>query len=298
VNVTFIASKRQQVWGWPAVLNFTVACSGAGLWLFQLAADNWLQGRILLGGTGWERWAGPFLLAAGMAPLAFEAGKPSRAWRAMTNLRHSWMSRESLAAAVFLAASVLGLTQSRSEWLWLAGLAAVAFIVSQGCIIWRCKAVPAWNTAPVVWFFVTSALLSGSAIGLLLAVWGGPAGEQVRIGGVLTLGWLLLDLGAWARYLQRQSGPALQDHISWLRGRTWLIVGIARIMPAAILLAWLVVGPAAGAWARGAAAFAASVALFGTALQKAGLLRHSGYLREISLPLTPKAAPQCTGVAR
>jgi Fe-S-cluster-containing dehydrogenase component len=83
---------------WTLVLFTTVAAT--------LAAS---MGAAGFGGPVLPAWA--FLLAGGaaMGLSAAHLGRPGRAWRALLNLRTSWLSREILLVALFLGAGTLGL---------------------------------------------------------------------------------------------------------------------------------------------------------------------------------------------
>src|SRR6266496_305340 len=72
--VELIPARRQILWGWQAVVNFTAGGVGAGLY-----------GAAVIG-AGFERtpavalasWLAPFLVLAGFAAVAGEAGRPPR----------------------------------------------------------------------------------------------------------------------------------------------------------------------------------------------------------------------------
>lgn len=83
---------------WALVLFTTVAAT--------LAA---VLGAAALGGPVLP--AGAFLVAgaAAMGLSAAHLGRPSRAWRALLNVRTSWLSREILLVSLFLGAGTLGL---------------------------------------------------------------------------------------------------------------------------------------------------------------------------------------------
>lgn len=139
----------------PSVILFTVL-SGAGFgWLAALGSG-------LLPAVGWAAlalWGGGYGLAvAGLVASTFHLGRPSRAWRAFTQWRSSWLSREawaSVATLVVLApmalSDVFGLGLARGIGWVGAGLAALT-VVCTAMIYAQLRTVPRWNhwTTPVL----------------------------------------------------------------------------------------------------------------------------------------------------
>jgi DMSO reductase anchor subunit len=125
------------------------------------------------------------LVSAGLASSAFHLGHPERAWRALSQWRTSWLSREGLAALVtFVPLAVFGIGWvflGATHGLWaLAGLLAVAgAIVSVGCtamIYASLKPIRAWHTPWTVATYYLLALASGSVLlAMLLHVFSAPA---------------------------------------------------------------------------------------------------------------------------
>ncbi|MFL5334928.1 MAG: dimethyl sulfoxide reductase anchor subunit family protein [Geminicoccaceae bacterium] len=162
---------------------------------------------LLLGGTPGSS-SGPLLaltLALGLASLGllasvFHLTRPGRAWRAFSQWRTSWLSREGLAAvAVYLAALPLGAALLR----WpvdhpvvrtlgsvMAALALLT-IICTAMIYASLKPVPQWRHPTVV----PAYLLLGLATGTLLL---GPCFQIVETSQPM-LRWAALGtlLGAW-----------------------------------------------------------------------------------------------------
>src|SRR5882672_6612264 len=118
-----------------SVILFTTA-SGAGLGLLA-----WLALFGMLDAVPAERWLGlaglglAFLLVAGgLAASTTHLGRPERAWRAFSQWRTSWLSREGVMAVVtVLPAAVLGV-----GWVLLEsvdGLFAVAAALAAVCAV-------------------------------------------------------------------------------------------------------------------------------------------------------------------
>ena len=159
----------------PSVLLFTVL---SGLGFGTLA---FLGGFAHL--SGWPAFAlwglGYGLAIAGLLASTFHLGRPERAWRAFSQWRSSWLSREGIAAVAALA--VLS-PVALSDWLglgWTRGPAflgavlALLTIATTSMIYAQLKTVPRWNhwTTPVQFFafaLAGGAMLTGQAIAPIL----------------------------------------------------------------------------------------------------------------------------------
>lgn len=169
-----------------SIIFFTVA-SGAGYGLLALAIsaailgilpDDRLLAFIVMGlGTG--------MVGAGLVSSLFHLGHPERAWRAISQWRSSWLSREGLAALLtFVPLAVFGIgwvffAETRGLWA-LAGLIAVAgAIISVGCtsmIYASLKPIRAWHNPWTVANYYLLALASGAVLlAMLLHVFSASA---------------------------------------------------------------------------------------------------------------------------
>jgi DMSO reductase anchor subunit len=162
-----------------SVLLFTtLSGTGFGLWF-------WLALRIALGdrpewfdGLGWALGliAGGVLVAAGVIASLWHLGKPLRVWRAFSQWRSSWMSREGVfAIAAFAVAGAMVLVQSVLIELpddalalrLLAGLLAplcVAAVFSTAMIYASLVPIPAWRHRLVVPGYLLFAALGGGLL--------------------------------------------------------------------------------------------------------------------------------------
>lgn len=293
MSAVFIQPQRQQVWFTPPVVNFACGGAGAGLYFWSLATP---------GGGGFVaiiRCASVALVAFGLAVLALEAGHPLRARFLLGNLRSSWMSRESLAAAVFVPAGLASAWWPRPPVVALAALAALAFVVSQGFIVYRSRAVPAWNCATIPPLFLASALASGAGAWLVIAAAMAQAHRASPALLMMIAASLVADAGGWLCYVAgRRSDGAFRSATAALRRPRSLvmIVGLGRALPLLLL---------AGAWLAGSAptslrvaALLAGAATCGAAwLQKKAIVRDCAWLRPVTLPLG-KGGPQAGGGTR
>jgi DMSO reductase anchor subunit len=186
-----------------SVIFFTTA-SGAGYGLLLLLgigaplgllpADRWLG----LAGLG----VALALISAGLLASTFHLGHPERAWRAFSQWRSSWLSREGVASvATYLPAGLFGigwvfLERTDGFWGLMGVLAAAGAFVTVWCtgkIYATLKAVPRWRNGWTVPNYQLLSLASGALLASLLAALFGAAG----------LGWLLgiaiiATAGAWA----------------------------------------------------------------------------------------------------
>ena len=156
-----------------SVIFFTVT-SGAGFGMIFLlglgfpvdASAAWVFFVGLVGGG---------LAVAGLLASTFHLGHPERAWRALSQWRSSWLSREGIAAIATLV--LFGLyvlvwmtTGSRYELLGMVAAAGAAITVFTTSMIYaQLKTVPQWNSrlTPLVYgaFALGSGWLLASALG-------------------------------------------------------------------------------------------------------------------------------------
>jgi len=167
-----------------SVIFFTTA-SGAGYGLLAL-----LGLLVPLGGLPQTPLFGFVALAlalgaisAGLLSSMFHLGHKKRAWRAFSQWRTSWLSREGVAAvATYVPAALFGIS-----WIFLgtialtAGLAAaflaVVTVVCTAMIYRSLKPVPRWHNRWVVPSYLALALMSGALWLALLLEFFGPRPE-------------------------------------------------------------------------------------------------------------------------
>jgi DMSO reductase anchor subunit len=138
--------------------------------------------------------------AGGLASSAFHLGRPERAWRAFSQWRSSWLSREGVLAVSTLLPAVIfgvgwvffGATQGLIGicGLLTAALAA-ATIYCTGMIYASLKPIHQWHNRWVVPNYLILALMSGCLVlDLLIRLW------SARYGGIALL-TLVVVLAAW-----------------------------------------------------------------------------------------------------
>lgn len=160
-----------------SVIFFTVL-SGAGYGLWCLLGAALVSGVYPLHGADVlvPLLFGCVLVTAGLLASTAHLGRPERAWRALSQWRSSWLSREGLAA---LAAYLPMLAVAGCAWRGVDGapirvagallaLLALATLYCTANIYRSLKTIAAWRTRQVLPLFFAFALLSG---GLWLWAW-------------------------------------------------------------------------------------------------------------------------------
>lgn len=124
------------------------------------------------------------ILAAAQALSLLHLGTPRNAWRALANLKRSWLSREILFLALFgggwagwvAFVRIAPAPSAGPAEAPLAALAAVVAALGVGLVhsmgrVYRIRTVPAWDTplTPLT-FFLTAGSLGGSSAALAVAL--------------------------------------------------------------------------------------------------------------------------------
>ena len=175
---------------WSVILLTTLIGAGQGLFLavFLVSATRpaprefvWLGCAMALG-----------LLVAGLVASFFHLGRPERAWRAITQWRTSWLSREVIVLPAFMG-SVFLFAVFNAFWLGvLAAVLCFALFFCTGMIYACLKFLQEWAT------FLTPVnfMLFGLASGLTLSV---PVAWSAfpEVAAPLALGALALGAIAW-----------------------------------------------------------------------------------------------------
>lgn len=162
-----------------------------------------------------KRWLGFFgfglafaLITTGLLASTFHLGRPERAWRAFSQWRTSWLSREGVAAvATYLPSGLLAIYWMAYETsdLIVAILAimtivcALATIYCTGMIYASLKTIRHWHHPLVPWVFVALALATGALLlTLLLHVFAVSGLAAVWVGIPALIAALVLKLAYWS----------------------------------------------------------------------------------------------------
>ena len=153
----------------PSIILFT-SLSGLGFGLL------FFLGLGMPGVTGWVAFAffgiAYVLAVGGLLFSTLHLGHPERAWKAFSQWRSSWLSREGVAAVftlVLMAIYGAGLVFLETRFTvlgWLGSLGAVATVFTTSMIYTQLKTVPRWNhwSTPVLFIgyaFTGGAMLAG-----------------------------------------------------------------------------------------------------------------------------------------
>lgn len=216
-----------------SVILFTTA-SGAGYGLLALAglagashgpASSFAYGAaVMLLGLG--------LVSVGLMSSTLHLGHPERAWRAFSQWRSSWLSREGVAAIVtFLPALAFG-------WLWLtpsapheairwAGYALAAMCVvtvaTTGMIYASLPTIRQWRNPLTVPVYLAFAAATGGCLLLAVSAWFGRGAVVLSyLAGAMILLAMLLK-GLYWRSIDREPRTLTAAYATGLPGpvRQW-----------------------------------------------------------------------------
>jgi len=213
-----------------SVVFFTTA-TGAGYGLLALLG--------LLGGLGFipaDFWLGLAgmamalgLIVAGLLSSTGHLGRPERAWRAFSQWRSSWLSREGVASvATFIPAGLFGIgwvfLGESGGWVTVAGLlsaaGAVTTVCTTGMIYASLKPIAQWHSPYTLPAYLIFASMTGSVLANALL-----QGFQLGSTAVL-ISALLATLAGWAwklatwRYNDRLKIPTTVNTATGLVGGT------------------------------------------------------------------------------
>ena len=204
----------------PSLIVFTVL-SGLGM------------GMIAWVGLGLGDWDHTFGWVAGFLALVIggiggvasvgHLGRPDRAWRAFTQWRSSWLSRE----ACLMVTAKVTFTLYLALWLlfgvqvsvlgWLAAFLAMATVYATAMIYAQLRTVPRWSGTPTPFLFVVLSLAGG-----LLATGSikGFTGGDVPV--IYSLCWLTVAAGSMVWWTQQAAGARRSLHGSSMETATGL----------------------------------------------------------------------------
>lgn len=201
-----------------SVILFTVAC-GAGygmLLLFGILAPLGLF--PVRHGLGFAAVATALaLVTLGLLTSSFHLGRPERAWRAFSQWRSSWLSREGIASlATYVPALPLMLALLRdgrvAGWTLLAAVAtallSAATIGSTAMIYRSLKPIHQWHNGYVLPAYFAMALATGGCwLNALAFLWGVGTNAAGGAAVIAIAAAALVKLGYW-RFIDGTRSPA------------------------------------------------------------------------------------------
>ena len=171
------------------------------------------------------------LITVGLLSSTAHLGRPERAWRAFSQWRTSWLSREGvLSVATYLPALLFG-----AEWLVsgrlspivgfnMAGLAAIT-IYCTAMIYASLKPIPAWHNSRVPQVYAALALMTGSlSLNAMSHLWGDARPWVGALAAASTLLGLVIKMQYW-RFIDATSGPSTAQTATGLKGTVTLLDG-------------------------------------------------------------------------
>lgn len=179
----------------PSIIVFTVL-SGLGYGLAMVLGLNVLDASATA--TKVAHVLALALISVGLLSSTLHLGNPQRAWRALSQWRSSWLSREGVLAMLtflpLLASAWLSVFDGRHQWqLGLLGtVGALATVYCTSMIYASLKSIDAWHTPLTTACYLLFALAGGL---LVATFFGMAAGAQVTPW--LGTAAVLLIVAAW-----------------------------------------------------------------------------------------------------
>jgi DMSO reductase anchor subunit len=162
------------------------------------------------------------LITAGLLASTLHLGHPERAWRAFSQWRSSWLSRESIAAMVtYLPAGLFGL-----GWLLLGrpslvlgipmAVMAVLTIICTAMIYRSLKPVRRWSNHWVVPNYLGLAAMTGAVLlAALTGLFDDESSEPLELASDVILVATVLKLGYW-RFIDRTASASTPESATGL----------------------------------------------------------------------------------
>ncbi len=203
--------KRQTRWGLDEASVFMLESAGAPLVIATLVAGAPVSAMVL----------GLIMVALAITLLFFHLGNPQRAWMAVRNIRHSWLSRGTIVLGGFLGLGVLylalrywgALAAGVESPLRLVLVAAGVFIpLYPGLVLSASPSIPFWNSGLLPVLSLAQGLASAAMI--LLVLESADRGGAGAILASITL-WLVVAhavvTALYVAAMRRRSGAAAES---------------------------------------------------------------------------------------
>lgn len=245
VNAGFNAEfKCQQEWGW--LLSIWLFLSGSGCGLFVLAKVLELPVFFALLGLG--------SIVLGGVVLLSELGSPTRAWRGVSRIRTSWLSRGVVFVCFFVLTGFLSVAPAvvpALPWAstgpagqalgWIAALCALMIVLYPGFFLAQNRSIPFWNTA---WLPLVLVCYAASGAAAMILLGSGYLQNGLRPFDTLAVVLILASgilVGAYLLAMQRAGGPARESvrllnapPLSWIFRLGVVLVGL--VLPLVLVL--------------------------------------------------------------
>jgi len=213
-----------------SVIFFTTA-SGAGYGLLALLGLSAASGLLAP-----NRWLGVAslglalaLVTAGLLSSTAHLGHPERAWRAFSQWRSSWLSREGVMSVVtYVPAVVFGIgwvIQSRTDGFVPAAGAAAAIgalvtVFTTGMIYASLKPIPEWSSVFTTPGYLIFSVMTGAVLlDMLLRLFGEDAQPAAVCAAIATLAGWIWKTATW-RHNDALTAPTTLNSATGLKGGT------------------------------------------------------------------------------
>lgn len=231
-------------WEWPLIVFTVLSQISIGIIVGLLGLDcrNQLKEKLFKQGV---LVSGIFLMIALLASL-FHLGHPEAAYRAITHLGSSWLSREILffiltfVGWLYLLWLSFHPTGKRRSSLLITSVLGLLGIISSA-MIYVLPRVPAWNNVVPVFFFILTAGLLGA---LALVILGGKELQPEQKKSLLNwaLGCIIVSIFMFVFYastikVNAQGAATVQFLLS--SPLFWLRAGLGWLAPLILLLTGL-----------------------------------------------------------
>lgn len=166
---------------WSLIANSILIQLAAGLVAFlafyrQCSADRAFGDTVIMAAACGMIWAGPIIFSSMILSL-FHLGRPGRAYRAITQLSASWLSREVFFTGAFFVLWAISVWMDASGhdsmlWVWLTVAAGLLSILCMSGIYAKTSR-PGWKgISPYLSFFGTFFIFGGISSSLILSTTG------------------------------------------------------------------------------------------------------------------------------
>ncbi len=235
-----VGYKVQTIWGIAEALVFALEGVGATL----VAVAVWQEQTVVLA-------AGIALMAAAVVLLVGHLGQPRNVWKAMRNLRQSWVSRGTLLIGGLIAMGLLQLVVGwtalgSAAWVLKAALFldALAILAYPGFVLSSSPAIPFWNSGLMPVLSFVSGAASGFAVWLAFAAVTGQQ-DLAQYAQVLLVALGVVAACVFAYVAVQWRGPAASGAAArrLLRREAGLFLGLACVV--GLLVAALAAAPVA-----------------------------------------------------
>jgi len=229
-NVGSAKPWLQQHWDWRAAANFICGGSGSGMMLAlaAMATIEFVPDWLLLVPLGF--------IGAGLFFVWLETGRPFRApLNVFFNPWTSWMSRESIAAAVLFPVTLAAIGLASDLFFFIAVLLAAVFLYCQARLIKASKGIPVWRNPAVVGFIIATGLTEGWSLLMMASPPSSPPSSlnEMLAGGLVVL--LITRLLMWRRYLKALQGNAPTAALKVLQKYNTAFILVSHTLPIAVI---------------------------------------------------------------